>query len=275
MIYLGVCTVKIIKVMKQEFYRMVFSFKLPGAILGIVFIMCLSNIEDITYYVKYNTGSVIRIFETTVNGGWFFQLIFLFTAPIGAAGFCSDYVNGYYIPLVSRSDPYSYGLGKVLAAMIGVVFSVSMGTIVSILILRIFMPFLNSEEVSHFSMLPYRILLLDNRIYLYLAIRIILIAFVVSLWSAIGLVISTFKPELSYAICTPYILNYILGRFIIYLPDYVNTDYIVSGYPILGEGVPWQITFLYSVLFIAIIYFLIGNYFTKRIERYVSGRFII
>lgn len=267
--------VKTIKIMKQEFYRLLVSFRIPGVILGITFIICFSNMEDITYYVKYNTGSVIRIFETTVNGGWFFQLIFLFTAPIGATGFCLDHVNGFYVPLVTRSDAYSYGLGKVLASMISVVFSVSMGIIVSILVLRIFMPFLNDEEVRYFSMLPYRTLLLDNRIFLYLAVRITLIAFVVSLWSAIGLVISTFKPELSYAICTPFILNYILGRLIIYLPDYLNTDYIVSGYPILGEGVPWQITYLYSALFIAIIYYLVGNYFTKRIERYVSGRFII
>lgn len=263
------------KVLRQDLCRNILNIKFLYSVIGMVLVMLLSNVADLLVCMQENVGSVLYMFEMVTNGGWFFLLIFLLAAIVSSVGYCEDYASGFLFLLITRSDLNRYGRSKALSCMISAFLSVALGISFSLLGFSLVLPLCNGyKEIMDTTMLPYREILLEEKYILYFFIKTCLIAGGASFWCMAGLLASTYKPEMIYAVTAPLILNYVGGRFALLAPDFLNSDYVMIGFPVFREGISWQITFLYACFYVMTANVLLYLLFDRKVKRYVRGEVV-
>lgn len=260
------------KILKEEFCRNVFTKKFLLAVVSIMLVMCLSNLEDVMSSIKNSSGSVVYLFELTINGGWFFSAMFFIAASMGSTGFYYDYTTNFLSSILARENRSRYLCAKYIASFASTFLAVAGGVILAILVLWLLFPLCRPDrDIANIVMTPYRTLLWNGNYIGYFAFRTILVAAAVALWSMAGLVVSVFKMDLLYIITAPFVINYVTGRFMMYFPECFNLDYLMTGYPILGDRVSWLAAFFYSFFVMSLIFAALGCLFYYRAGRYITG----
>lgn len=261
------------EVLKSELYRNLLHIRIAFGILGIFLTVALSNVEDLYNCLENNSGSVLYIFEMVTNGGWFFSIIYLFAAFTSSTGFCEDINNRYFYAIMIRTKGIYYSVSKMISCVLGAMTIVFCGAGLFLIASSVFLPVIRKpEEISGITMLPYRVLLLENKVYAYFVIKILLISISVSFWSCVGILVSTVNPDKFLAISSPFVLNYIVSRLQLYMPDYLNLDYMACGYPILGDNAGWLCTLIYSIGVYFVLTLLLIYIFHRKVQGYADGK---
>ena len=259
--------------LKSELYRILLCNKTILGVCGVCLTLLLSNSEDLYYCLKYDSGSILYIFEMVTNGGWFFSIIYLLTAFTSSTGFCEDINDRYLYGILVRTKRSYYCISKIIGCFLETMAIVFLGFACFLGFLSVFLPVIGEpDEIPYIALIPYRTLLLENKICAYFVIKILLISISASFWSCIGLMLSAMNPDKFLTISSPFILNYIISRLQLYMPDWLNLDYMATGYPIFGNDAGWLCTVIYSFSIYLSLTFLAAYIFYRRVQGYINGK---
>lgn len=244
--------------------KALYSWNFLGAILGTLLVYA------IIIKPEFNSSvDVLYLFRVSVEYIGVYHLMFILMCTIPySTSFCTEFNSKNFKYSIIRSDATSYCWSKIIACSISGGLAIALGTFIFIFCTSFFIPLVNSnpEIYSLFAYTTGGQLLGQGKYIIYFSIYIILTFFKGVLWSAIGLAISAYIPNIFVALSAPFILSYIYRIFTASLHISFTVENICNG--IIGNYVSNNtgLTLLFGIVKILSITFIVGYIFTKKVK---------
>ncbi|KLE16320.1 ABC transporter permease [Clostridium sp. C8] len=207
------------------------------AVIGISLSYFLGDFGDLT--MNISRFDVLSFMKISSSIGYFSELTILLAALPFTMSFCEDIENNYIRFLIIRGNSFKYALSKIIVCIVSSFISVFVGKACIILFLMTKLP-LVSETTGNYEVFinqTFGYLLINKNFILYFIIEIFFTAVICSMFSIIGLTITTYINNKFLAITAP-----IISYFIFYqisramkLPTYLSVNRLMNGDFILGK----------------------------------------
>lgn len=267
---------QIIPVIKTDLKRALISRRAVFSILLIIMVCFLSLFDENLFGLEYGEKSASYLFDvaTTTMWGWFTQLVYILAVLPFGFSFCQDWNHRYIFSLISRSNVNKYVWSKVIVSMFSSFCVVFFSYIIVAVLLILRYPVVRNFQGEIFMEVPkpYNILLYTNTPFTFFIIRSMISALGASFWATFSYVVSSYIPNLYVTGSIPFVASYLIGRFSINFPEYINVNYMFNGIDIYVGG--WYQTFFYILVITISANLLLGALFVRRVKRRVAGEVI-
>lgn len=242
------------------------------------FLLCTFCIVTCCVFVDWSmiknliqTGKNERMYLYTyiINfQSWIIPLLIFFASFSSCCSFCYDCEKRYYLPLVLSGHKESYIWGKVIGNVITTFLAMFLGLSIFCLLLRIIFPGNSDQTLA--GNLAYDWSTYHNNEWMYFFVHNLLLSVATTFWSTIGLLISSYIPDVFITCTSPCVINYMIERYcMIFMPDILNTDILSRGIPLEEFRLPYNVIYA-CCLFLAFIV-LFGIIFSYRVHRRIQN----
>lgn len=245
--------------LKMDLYRSIYSLKFLASILGLVLALFAGLIDTWIF------TSVLQVFES-VSYGMYFLLIFIFSTFAYADCFCDDFENSCHRYALIRGNSKQYTLSKVLCIIITSILVMIIGILVFVLILRCFLPWVNTSDLYEqtYSHRKFIKLLCDNQFLFYYISRGFQIGMYAAILSLIATLASMYISNKLLVLTIPAISFYVIREILPkkYAYFFINT-FLVNFNIGTSSAMNLTLSLCSTVFFSVLLYFAI-NYKIKR-----------
>lgn len=252
--------------LSTEFKRIFSWTYLWKSILGIILILSIGTISYI-YQNNINHKYWYDVFQNVIIGGFFIELIYIPAAYYITQNLYSDIKNKSFYLFVSRSSKNSYIKSKIL---VGIIFSFLVAEIALNIWTGIGISSMQIIDTEYYSggADAFEDLLKRNTL-LYFELRILLISFSVSLYTAIGMIITTIISNKYVSAVSAFVASIILQKIMLItrIPVWVDISSIVGGYIRISNSILYSMVYLlvFFIFCIAILGLLFSELMRRRL----------
>lgn len=221
-------------------------------------IMCYVSSRE---YIGDGTNSVY-IIDLMINLGMFKKIMVFFSAVPFVTVYCQDCNSGYIKSLIVRSGERNYAWSNVIVCAISGFTAVFVGIVTYFGIISFFCPPQAYETAGVYSDIAL------NSPVLYVLLLTGVFSLYASMWTIVGLSLSSILPDNYVALGSPLILGYLLEEITLSFPPYLNL-YNLSHCIDVFEQSPF-LNYFYTIgvfIFIMVISGCVFAHFVKRRNR--------
>lgn len=247
-------------IFKAYVLRLICSPVLYLSIIGVAF-TCSIRLFNI---MNFTGMTVVGTIESLFNIDAFRKIIPIFAAIPFASNYCNELNSGLSTFCIIRCNPKKYIFSNAAVCFLSSFFTALLGILLFMFVLSFKIPFYEFDPNP--KIMPFGIFLDNGLPMLYMLAHLTIYSFSVSMWVSTGLAMSALLPNSFIAICTPFIMSYILEKITIDFPVYLNLWILSLGKDVLNKGP--LVTLLYCVsVFILLTIFFIWIFYTTAKRR--------
>lgn len=256
-------------------FRIGLKYPFLLAILGVTLGFFFDNWQDLRLSINNSLidadGSPICIMYYVFNalsfGGVFTGYFSAAMAAIPfSANYCWELSDGVSIYKISRCGQQAYVRSKFLVAAVLGGLTLSLGGLVFMLLLGIYLPIVTPAKILESQWIPFYHALTIGGGAPYLGIVLYFSFLNGALWGSVGLCSSAFFPSGYVAVCFPFIFRFLLvqvGR-LLNLPNGMRLDRLLV---VRGTIISDFVTIIVTTVAVLTIIFLCYRLFMRRMER--------
>ncbi|MGL5694187.1 MAG: hypothetical protein ACRCXA_08920 [Peptostreptococcaceae bacterium] len=239
------------------------------SIIGIIAVYFLGDWGDLKYHSSnYDALTFISVSSAI---GCLSELTILLSAIPFAMSFCEDLSHNYIKSSLIRGNILKYSISKIITCITSSILVVLIGKFLLIFALSFVIPLVNPNSLNYesFSSEVYGFLLVNKNYILYFFIMFLFGAILCSIFSLIGLIITTKLPNKFLAITSPIVIYFLLFQIGISsdIPGHLKVYNIMKGHLNLGG----PINTLIYIIGVAMVSYIIGGYmFYKGVKKNVE-----
>ena len=189
--------------------RQILSSPILYLCIVMVAVLSAASVRETVFDITIPRIDLAYVMDLLMDLSLFQQLIILMAAIPTAAGFCNDWCCQFIRPVVVRSGVKRYALSKLLVCALSSFLIVMIGMALFFAFMGFILPAAHPDPLNA-PVPPYGSLLEGPAPVLYLLCVGSLFALSASLWTVVGLAVSTRLPNKFVAICTPLIASYLV-----------------------------------------------------------------
>ena len=243
-----------------------FISSLKRAFLSKWYIASIIATSAMCYFCSYEylhgAGNSVYIFDVMLHLGLFKKVMVFFSAIPFVTVFCQDYNSGYIKSLILRGGERSYAWSNVIVCALSGFTAIFLGMLSYFCILSFFCPAQPYQVTGVYSNVA------SNSPVLFFMIISVVFSLYATMWSVVGLTLSSILPDNYVALGSPLIFGYILEELTFGFPSFINL-YDLSHNVGLFKQSP-LLNFLYTIGVFILIIAIAGcvfSYFVKRRSR--------
>jgi len=245
-----------------DLYRAFGSIEFLTAVFGVCIVYYIGAWSEIKF-----ASDILYLFRYSSTSSTFYLLLVFVSVLPYTTCFCSDWNNEFIKPAMIRTGIREYCFSKVIACSL----SSGCGIIMFLLTLKPWYT-LVSPSAGNYQFYATKTLggsfLLNGQYYKYFIVYILLGFFAGALWSTAGLLVSAFIPDKFVALCSPFIIYYMLNIATMSFPVWLRLNRITEGMCIIG-GTFFSLCYA-AILFITFIS-IIGLAFNWAVKRRLAN----
>lgn len=221
-------------------------------------IMCYVSSRE---YISDGTNSVY-IIDLMIHLGMFKKVMVFFSSIPFVTAYCQDCKSGYIKSLIVRSSERTYAWSNVIVCALSGFTAVFVGIIAYFVIVSLFCPPQAYEITGVYSNIA-----LNNPI-VYVLLLICVFSLYSTMWTIVGLTLSSVLPDNYIALGSPLIFGYILEEITLGLPSYLNLYNLSHSFDVFEKS-PFLNCFYTIGVFILIMAIsgCVFSHFVKRRSR--------
>lgn len=250
---------------KAYFYKLFRSPMLYIAILGVTAVCSTDLLNG-----WINKGSVIYHIDIFLGLDSYRKIVAVLGALPFAANFSEEWNNSVTNNCVVKCGIKKYAFSNVLFCHITSLLTVFIGMMIFAGLYSFFIPFYEFDPNPKVT--PYGIFLDNGFPLIYMLARIFIFSASCAMWSVMGLLLSGFFPNKYIAVCSPFVASYIIERFTMQLPPFLNLYPLSLSF--MDEHINPLAAFLYSYGLFALISAICGFAFYFIVRKKVNCEII-
>ena len=189
-------------------------------------IMCYVSSRE---YISDGTNSVY-IIDLMINLGMFKKVMVFFAAIPFVTVYCQDYNSGYIKSLIVRSSERNYAWSNVIVCALSGFTAIFAGMVAYFGIVSFFCPPQAYETAGVYSDVA-----LKSPI-LYVLLIVGVFSLYATMWTIVGLTLSSVLPDNYVALGSPLIFGYILEEMTLGLPSYLNLYNLSHSFDVFDKS---------------------------------------
>lgn len=224
-------------------------------------LLCISNV-----FIGRTTSDVTNRIDIFLDIDSYRKVIAVFSALPFTANFADEWNHGVTNHIISRESTEKYAVSNVLFCSVTSFLAVFVGMMIFAFGCSFFQPVYTYNELAYTYV--YGDFLMNWQPWIYITLRIFMFAWSCSMWSVMGLMLSSFLPNKYVAICSPLVASYVVERITIQFPTMLNLWYLsLSQVRVVNS----LLTFLYSFFIFALISLICGVVFVITVKRRIRN----
>ena len=255
---------KILKTLKVDFYKAILSMAFLIGVIGVFSVYLLVAKPELNQYTD-----IIYIFRMSIEwiGTYHLMILLMCTLPFSTI-FCKEWSSKNINYNIIRSNVRIYSWSKFLVCSIVGGLVVFIGTTLFIAIMSRFFPIINSFRIedNSFAYTMANELLVQGNVFGYISIYLLLRFLYGAFWASVGLLCSSYIPNIFVALSSPFILSYVYRIIAYKLPLYFRLEHIANGS--MGDFINNNFihTLIYSIVIFIILIAISGVLFEKNVR---------
>ena len=189
-------------------------------------IMCYVSSRE---YISDGTNSVY-IIDLMIHLGMFKKVMVFFAAIPFVTVYCQDYNSGYIKSLIVRSSERNYAWSNVIVCALSGFTAVFAGMVAYFGIVSFFCPPQAYETAGVYSDVAL------NSPILYVLLIVGVFSLYATMWTIVGLTLSSVLPDNYVALGSPLIFGYILEEMTLGLPSYLNLYNLSHSFAVFDKS---------------------------------------
>ena len=189
-------------------------------------IMCYVSSRE---YISDGTNSVY-IIDLMIHLGMFKKVMVFFAAIPFVTVYCQDYNSGYIKSLIVRSSERNYAWSNVIVCALSGFTAVFAGMVAYFFIVSFFCPPQAYETAGVYSDVAL------NSPILYVLLIVGVFSLYATMWTIVGLTLSSVLPDNYVALGSPLIFGYILEEMTLGLPSYLNLYNLSHSFAVFDKS---------------------------------------
>lgn len=208
---------------------------------------------------EYNDTNSVYIIDLMIHLGMFKKVMVFFAAIPFVTVYCQDYNSGYIKSLIVRSSERNYAWSNIIVCSLSGFTAVFVGMVAYFGIVSCFCPPQAYETVGAYSNMAL------NSPILYVLLIVGVFSLYATMWTIVGLTLSSILPDNYVALGSPLIFGYILEEMTFGLPSYLNLYKLSQSFAVFDKS-PF-LNYFYTMGVFILIMAISGCVFSHFVKR--------
>lgn len=253
---------------QPDLFRLIHKKDMWISILAVIAVVVGSNITEMIVYKEFLT--VDTIMDDFLYSGWFRNILFVVAAIPFSRSYCQDVSHGFRDAMVLKMGSERYAWSKVKYNAYSAFAVTLTGLLISAYFFSLFFEPCYYEVFGEMNYTYfYGTLAAEGKTLLFVLTRSVLFSCGAALFSTFALLVSVWNPEPLVILAVPFIVSYVEGRFMFFVPSWMRIDNCVSGDVLISGGI--AANFLYAICFMLLLIMVAGSIFVYQVKRSVNG----